>query len=77
MTQVTVREAQEQLIQLIALVQKGEEVLIMDGKSPLIQLTLPPSQKWMRVPGQDEGLFVIPDDFDDPLPDEILESFGV
>ena len=77
MTQVTVQEAQEQLAQLIALVQMGEDVLIVDGKSPLIQLTLPSPQKWTRVPGQDEGLFIIPDDFDDPLPDEILESFGV
>ena len=30
-----------------------------------------------RIPGADVGLFTVPDDFDDPLPEEILESFGV
>ena len=30
-----------------------------------------------RIPGTDVGLFTVPDDFDDPLPEEILQSFGV
>lgn len=30
-----------------------------------------------RIPGIDAGLFSVPDDFDDPLPEDILESFGV
>jgi hypothetical protein len=29
----------------------------------------------MRVPGIDEGRFVVPDDFDDPLPPDILKAF--
>ena len=29
----------------------------------------------MRVPGIDEGRFVVPDDFDDPLPADLLEAF--
>ena len=28
-----------------------------------------------RVPGIDEGRFVVPDDFDDPLPADLLEAF--
>jgi hypothetical protein len=28
-----------------------------------------------RVPGIDQGKFVVPDDFNDPLPDEILKAF--
>lgn len=30
----------------------------------------------MRLPGIDEGRFVVPDDFDDPLPFDILKSFS-
>lgn len=29
----------------------------------------------MRVPGIDEGRFVIPDDFDEPLPPDIFKAF--
>jgi hypothetical protein len=29
----------------------------------------------MRVSGIDEGRFVVPDDFDDPLPPDILKAF--
>ena len=29
----------------------------------------------MRVPGIDEGRFVVPDDFDDPLPADLLKAF--
>lgn len=29
----------------------------------------------IRVPGIDEGCFVVPDDFDDPLPPDILKAF--
>ncbi len=29
----------------------------------------------IRVPGIDEGRFLVPDDFDDPLPPELLKAF--
>jgi hypothetical protein len=29
----------------------------------------------MHVPGIDEGRFLVPDDFDDPLPPDILKAF--
>jgi len=29
----------------------------------------------MRVPGIDEGRFVVPNDFDEPLPPDILKAF--
>ncbi|MDJ0591076.1 MAG: hypothetical protein QNJ72_13955 [Pleurocapsa sp. MO_226.B13] len=39
------------------------------------QVTLPTQTSKMRVPGIDEGRFVVPDDFDDPLPPDLLEAF--
>jgi len=29
-----------------------------------------------RIPGIDAGIFTVPNDFDDPLPEKILQSFG-
>ncbi|MBP7960490.1 MAG: type II toxin-antitoxin system Phd/YefM family antitoxin [Caldilineaceae bacterium] len=77
MPHFTIQEAQENLQRLIALAQNGEEVFIADGQNALVQLIALPRQGQLRVPGQDEGRLVVPDDFDDPLPDEILESFGM
>ena len=28
-----------------------------------------------RILGQDQGLFTVPDDFNDPLPEDILSDF--
>ena len=39
------------------------------------QTTLPEQTPQIRVPGIDEGRFVVPDDFDDPLPADLLEAF--
>jgi antitoxin (DNA-binding transcriptional repressor) of toxin-antitoxin stability system len=33
------------------------------------------SKPAIRVPGIDKGRFVVPDDFDDPLPADILAAF--
>ncbi|MGD1921496.1 MAG: hypothetical protein ACFCAD_22965 [Pleurocapsa sp.] len=39
------------------------------------QAILPVQKNKMRVPGIDEGRFIVPDDFDDPLPADLLEAF--
>jgi hypothetical protein len=36
---------------------------------------VPIEPKPQRVIGQDDGLFEVPDDFDAPLPDEVLALF--
>jgi hypothetical protein len=33
------------------------------------------SQKKARIPGIDQGVFVVPDDFNDYLPQEIIQAF--
>ncbi len=38
---------------------------------------LPGGVKNPRVFGQDRGLFQVPEDFDDPLPPEVLSGFGL
>jgi prevent-host-death family protein len=74
MAEVSVHEAKTQLSQLLRRVAAGEEVIISRSGKPVARLVAverPPR----RLLGLDEGLFVVPDDFDAPLPDELLDSF--
>ena len=66
---VTVREAEGHLLELIALVEQGEEVVITHDDQPkakLVPLVKPPQK---RVFGQHRGQVWMSPDFDDPLPD--------
>ena len=80
---VTPKEAEQQFPQLFSQVLQGEEIIIsVDGReiAKLIPSSASPSDlyspnKDIRVPGIDEGRFVVPDDFDDPLPTDILKAF--
>lgn len=74
MIEVGVHEAKTQLSRLLRRVAAGEEVLIKRGGEPVAKIVkLDPGPR--RRLGQDEGLFVVPDDFDDPLPDDLLDLF--
>ena len=76
-------EAAQQFSQLFSQVLKGEEIVITSGGEEMARLV--PSfdtyknsdsdKKNIRVPGIDKGRFVVPDDFDDPLPSDILAAF--
>lgn len=78
---VSVGEAAAHLSDLVQKVLSGEEVVINVDGSDQEQVKLVPSpidkQATLkpRKPGIDEGQFVVPDNFNDPLPDEILKDF--
>lgn len=74
MTEVNVHEAKTHLSRLLALVAGGEEVVIARAGKPVARL-VPIEPKARRVIGQDDGLFEVPDDFDAPLPAEVLALF--
>jgi antitoxin (DNA-binding transcriptional repressor) of toxin-antitoxin stability system len=67
---VTVQEAEGHLLELIALVEKAEEVVIIHDDQPKVKLVpiVEPPQK--RVFGQHRGQVWMSPDFDDPLPDD-------
>ena len=72
---ITVEEATTSLLDLLDRVSKGEEISILKDGQQIARLlpalpTLPP-----RVPGTAAGMIKIMPDFDDPLPDDILEAF--
>ena len=53
---------------------EGQEMARIIPSSFKITATASKGQK-IRLPGIDEGRFVVPDDFDDPLPPDILKAF--
>jgi prevent-host-death family protein len=73
---VTVDEAKAGLSDLIEAAVSGEEVLIAkDGRARvrLVPVEAPPARP--RVPGLFKGRIWMSDDFDDPLPDDLLRLF--
>ena len=75
MKSVNVHEAKTHFSKLLARVEKGHEVLISRAGKPVARLV--PHREKRRAPqfGADRGKFVVPDDFDAPLPDDLLAAF--
>ncbi len=74
MIEVGIHEAKTHLSKLLRRVAAGEEIIIARAGKPVARL-LPVDKGKSRKLGQDQGLFEVPDDFDSPLPQEILRSF--
>jgi len=74
MAQVTVHEAKTHLSRLLRRAAEGEEIVIARGGKPIAKL-VPVREAQRRRFGIDRGKFEIPDDFDAPLPPEVLSGF--
>ena len=75
MKQVNIHEARTNLSQLLSQALSGEEIVIAKAGKPMVRLVPVEEPLSDRVLGQDEGLFTVPEDFNDPLPDDILSAF--
>ena len=71
-----IHEAKTHFSKLVNQALKGEEVVIARGNEPLLKLVLYVENRAPRKGGQLKGLMKISEDFDAPLPPEILEAFG-
>ncbi len=67
-------EAKSTLSELLRRVAAGEEVVITRSGEPVAML-VPVPRRGPRRFGADEGLFVVPEDFDDPLPPHVQRYF--
>ena len=74
MTAVGVHEAKTHFSQLLRRVASGEEIEIHSGGRPVARL-VPIVRPGKRQLGYDEGKYEIPEDFDAPLPPEVLATF--
>ena len=71
---VNVHEAKTHFSKLLQRVAGGEEITIAKAGTPVARL-VPIATAWKRPLGMDSGKVWIADDFDAPLPDDILADF--
>jgi len=73
---VNVYEAKTRLSELLERASRGEEIVIAKAGIPKARLMPLPAATTPRVPGGWEGKVWVADDFDEPLPSDMLEAFG-
>jgi prevent-host-death family protein len=73
--QVNIHEAKTHLSKLLLRVARGDEIIIARAGVPVARLVaLEPQRRPLRL-GIDRGRFEVPEDFDAPLPPEVLAGF--
>jgi len=72
---VDIKVAELHLSRLVELVAAGEEIVIAEGGAPVARLLPPDSRREPRKPGLLKGQIRIAEDFDAPLPEEIMAAF--
>ena len=74
---LNIHEAKTQLSRYLKLAEEdGNSFVICRRNLPIAEVRpLPKKRSEPRPIGLDEGLFVVPDDFNDPLPEWMLKAF--
>jgi len=72
---VNIFEAKTQLSKLIERAENGEDVIIARAGKPVARLTQLKLAKKPIIFGLLKGKLHVADDFDDPLPDDVLAEF--
>ncbi len=76
MQRVTIEEFRREPLQYLNQVEAGETFVIVQADKPIAELKpITSTEKKMRPFGLCAGEFTVPDDFDAPLPEEILNAF--
>lgn len=72
---VNIHEAKTHFSKLVEAAAHGEEIIIAKAGKPIARLSALNIKKPKRKPGLYKGKIWIADDFDAPLPDDILDDF--
>jgi antitoxin (DNA-binding transcriptional repressor) of toxin-antitoxin stability system len=76
MPQVSVEEIQKDLPAYLQRVEDGETIIIIRAGKPVAEVKpLPYRTQTLRPFGLCAGEFTVPDDFDAPLPEDIVKAF--
>ncbi len=77
METVNIHEAKTNLSRLLSRVELGEEIVIANRGIPVAKLVPlhQPSKSRRQSLGRDQGKFLVPENFNDPLPANIYEAF--
>lgn len=74
MREIDIEEASGSLPQLVDAMAAGDEVVLTRGGRGVAKLSVIPKSRRIRL-GVAEGKFTVPDDFDAPLPDDLIDLF--
>ena len=74
MAYINIHEAKTHFSKLITAVLEGEEIIIAKAGQPVAKIIPMPLEKKSRI-GAFKGEIKIADDFDAPLPDDLLKAF--
>ena len=77
MKTVNIHQAKTHLSRLVEEAAEGAEIVIAKAGRPRARLVPYREGTKPRVLGSMKGKLRIPDNFDDPLPDELLRAFGM
>ncbi len=73
----TIRQAQTNFSKLLRKAERGEEVVIARGKTPVVKLVAVPAQKKKRVPGRLKGKISYTPNVFAPMTKEELAEWGI
>ncbi|MBI3924293.1 MAG: type II toxin-antitoxin system Phd/YefM family antitoxin [Armatimonadetes bacterium] len=76
MNMVNIGEAKAHLSEVLRRVEKGETILLARRNRPIAELRpIQEPRSELRPWGLCQGEFVVPSDFNDPVPDDVLDAF--
>jgi len=75
MKAVNVHEAKTHFSKLLRRVARGDEILIARAGKPIARLLPVARGRPAPILGADRGKFTVPEDFDAPLPEEVVAAF--
>ena len=70
-----IHEAKTHFSKLIERARLGEDIIVAKAGKPMVRLVPVETPRKHRQPGSARGMFTMRDDFDDPLPDDMLKAF--
>jgi antitoxin (DNA-binding transcriptional repressor) of toxin-antitoxin stability system len=71
----TLTELQNGAAEYFHRVLDGETIVVYQDDRPVAEIRPVTETETLRPVGLAAGEFVVPDDFDDPLPDDLLDAF--
>jgi antitoxin (DNA-binding transcriptional repressor) of toxin-antitoxin stability system len=76
MTSISIQQIESDPLGCLRRVEEGETLVILRDERPVAEIKpIPPRAHQPRPFGLCAGEFTVPDDFDQPLPDNVLQEF--
>jgi prevent-host-death family protein len=73
---INITEAKNHLSKYLRRVKKGETIILCERNVPIGEICpIKPETRQLRPIGLDKGRFIVPENFNEPLPDWLLDAF--